>query len=539
LAVDTYRNAESKEQKREMERLIADIKSDFKSEISLNDPKVLKLRKLSGELFTMTNQTQLFEMSKKEKADWNKKVLQLTEETKKLEAEIEEIKANKIFENAFEWRFEFPEVLNDDGDFVGFDVVIGNPPYGVLFSNAMKEYLNSNFEGIQQKMFDSFLFFISMGERLLKQNGIKSFIVPNNLIYQMTFEKARLFLIEKFHLVKVVNLGDKVFEDAEVPTCIYVAIKHKNEDYKFDYCDLRDLTDKGKILNFKDFESIKKSSVLSTYSLVFGVNEKYSNVINKVNNNTVKISEIIENASYGIGSGSDKLFRLKRLFCDANNLEKEILSPVYSGGNINRYYIDYQDELIIYTTKDLMIDKYPNILNHLIPFKAKLSQKRETQKGTLPWWCLHWPRNKELYFGDKIVLRQTGDKIVGAIDNKNHFVMDSVMVIKLKKNINLSLGYLLALLNCQLYNFLYDNISKEKGRAFAQVKPQNIKQLPIKVISTDEQKPFIKIVDKIIEAKEQNPSAETKDLENQIDQLVYQLYDLTEEEIAIVEGSNK
>ncbi|MCG9881369.1 MAG: type II restriction endonuclease, partial [Bacteroidia bacterium] len=106
MAVDTYRNAKSKEQKREMERLIADIKSDFRSEISSNDPKVLKLRKLSGELFQLTNQVQLFERNKKEKADWNKKVAQLTEETKTLETEIEEIKANKIFENAFEWRFE-------------------------------------------------------------------------------------------------------------------------------------------------------------------------------------------------------------------------------------------------------------------------------------------------------------------------------------------------------------------------------------------------------------------------------------------------
>src|SRR5680860_824142 len=129
ISVDTYRNAESKEQKREMERLIADIKSDFRSEISLNDPKVKRLRKLSGELFLMTQQQQLFEMSKKEKAAWNKRVAKLTEDTKKLETEIEEIKANKIFENAFEWRFEFPEVLNDDGDFVGFDLIIGNPPY--------------------------------------------------------------------------------------------------------------------------------------------------------------------------------------------------------------------------------------------------------------------------------------------------------------------------------------------------------------------------------------------------------------------------
>src|SRR5690606_16967593 len=129
IAVDTYRNAESKEQKREMERLIADIKSDFRSEISSNDPKVKRVGKLSSELFQMTQHQQLFEMSKKEKAAWNKKVAKLTEETNKLETEIEAIKANKIFENAFEWRFEFPEVLNDDGEFVGFDVVIGNPPY--------------------------------------------------------------------------------------------------------------------------------------------------------------------------------------------------------------------------------------------------------------------------------------------------------------------------------------------------------------------------------------------------------------------------
>jgi adenine-specific DNA-methyltransferase len=126
LAVDTYRNAQSKEQKREMERLINEIKTNFRSEISQNDPKVKRLRALNGELFTMTNQGQLFELSKKEKAEWNAKVTKITADTQKLETEIEEIKSNKIYENAFEWRFEFPEVLDDNGDFVGFDVVIGN-----------------------------------------------------------------------------------------------------------------------------------------------------------------------------------------------------------------------------------------------------------------------------------------------------------------------------------------------------------------------------------------------------------------------------
>src|SRR5690554_278837 len=179
IAVDTYRNAQSKEQKREMEKLITDIKSDFRSEISLNDPKVKKLWKLSGELFQMTQQQQLFEMAKKEKAAWNKKVEKLTEDTKKLETEIEEIKANKIFENAFEWRFEFPEVLNDEGDFVGFDVIIGNPPYLQLsktegITKEYKNYLLETYETSGGRL-NTFIFFIHLSNRILHPNGFLNF----------------------------------------------------------------------------------------------------------------------------------------------------------------------------------------------------------------------------------------------------------------------------------------------------------------------------------------------------------------------------
>jgi methylase of polypeptide subunit release factors len=116
----------------------------------------------------LINQVQIFEMSKKEKADWNKKVLQLTEESKKLETEIEEIKANKIFENAFEWRFEFPEVLNDDGDFVGFDVVIGNPPYGVSIKDKTeRDYLISNLLKVPD--FEIYYWFINKAKHNLVQ----------------------------------------------------------------------------------------------------------------------------------------------------------------------------------------------------------------------------------------------------------------------------------------------------------------------------------------------------------------------------------
>jgi adenine-specific DNA-methyltransferase len=196
-AVDTYRNAKSKEQKREMERLIADIKSDFRSEISLNDPKAKKLYNLNGELTILTTQYSLFEMSKKEQTDWNKKVQQLTDETKKLEAEIEEIKANKIFENAFEWRFEFPEVLNDDGDFVGFDVVIGNPPYirQEEFTN-IKDYLKLKFS-IFNSIADLLTYFVELGYNLMGKNGTFLFIISNKFSRANYGQTMREFLLKK------------------------------------------------------------------------------------------------------------------------------------------------------------------------------------------------------------------------------------------------------------------------------------------------------------------------------------------------------
>ena len=111
----TYRNAQSKEEKREMEKLIAQIKNDFESDVAANDKRVLKLNKAKGELFALTTQTTLFDRTKAEKTTWDKQVKTLTDNIFSLETELEGIRSNKIYENAFEWRFEFPEVLNEEG----------------------------------------------------------------------------------------------------------------------------------------------------------------------------------------------------------------------------------------------------------------------------------------------------------------------------------------------------------------------------------------------------------------------------------------
>ena len=231
IAVDTYRNAQNKEQKREMEKLIVDIKNDFRSEISLNDPKVKKLKKLQGEIFGMTNQTQMFELTKREKTAWNKKLKKLTDESKKLETTIEEIKNNKIFEEAFEWRFEFPEVLDDNGDFVGFDAIIGNPPYVAVsgIPKDQREYIFSFYKNASSRI-DLFGLFTEFGLSLLSSKGLLTYIIPMQLLKNSAFAKIRENLITNSSIHKINYVGSDVFEDVSNDTIIIEYEKEKPKE---------------------------------------------------------------------------------------------------------------------------------------------------------------------------------------------------------------------------------------------------------------------------------------------------------------------
>jgi very-short-patch-repair endonuclease len=186
IAVDTYRNAENKTEKREMERLIEAIKSDFRSEITKNDPKIKKKNALAGELYNLTMQTGLFAESEAEKKKRTARIEKIEDELNKLETEIEEIKANKIFENAFEWRFEFPEVLNQEGDFVGFDVVIGNPPYGVKFENTEKDFFKNIFNEVHVRTPESYNYFVRQFSIISKKTALCCLIIPSSFLNQIT-----------------------------------------------------------------------------------------------------------------------------------------------------------------------------------------------------------------------------------------------------------------------------------------------------------------------------------------------------------------
>ena len=283
LAIATYRNAQSKEQKREMEKLILTIKQDFTSEIRKNDPLKTRLDKLANELYNRFTGNFLFEPESsygKKSKDLERKRKQeqekLEKEIKVLTHKMEEIKNNKIFENAFEWRFEFPEVLNENGDFVGFDVVIGNPPY--LTGSSFRElhsFLQSNYTTAEYQL-DLYTFFIELSQIILKNNGFMSLITPNSWLKNIRMINTRRFILNNLNLISINPNISSAFEEAHVDTLIFIAFKDKLNS-NISTCNVWYFDDKG---TYRQRHIIEQSRFCNNDGLVFDI---------EANNQTKKI----------------------------------------------------------------------------------------------------------------------------------------------------------------------------------------------------------------------------------------------------------
>ena len=510
IAVDTYRNAESKEQKREMEKLIADIKSDFRSEISLNDPKVKKLRKLSGELFQITQQTQLFEMGKKEKADWNKKVTQLTEETQKLETEIEEIKANKIFENAFEWRFEFPEVLNDNGDFVGFDVVIGNPPYGVsIKEKTEREYLITNLSKVPD--YEIYYWFINKGHHILKQKGIISYIIPNTILFNVFAQSYRLNLFNNWTLNEILDCTNlNIFEDATVRNIIFQFTKDERKKNTLGYKNTSDVENFENLVNRKKFIITKETaeSNIKNWGLVFKLDKATLLLIEKIKGKKVRLIELFPETSQGLIAydkyqGQSAEIIKNRAYHHLSNPQSKFKQWLY-GEDITRYSVKWNGKEYI--------DYCKGIAN---------------------------PRDPKFFYGKRILIREiTNPSVFTAITTEEQYNDPAIIIVKENPQ-SFVLECLLAIFNSKLATFYHFNSSPKATKgAFPKILVYDVNNFPLpKNIDKKTQEAIKTLVDQILKDKSRDSSANTTDLENKIDQLVYQLYDLTEEEIRIIENS--
>ncbi len=502
-AVNTYRNAQNKEQKREMERYIDEIKNNFRSEIARNDPKIKRLSKLKGDLVNLTKQTNLFQMSKKEKSDLKKEETKLTKDINKLEEDIENIKNNKIYINAFEWRFEFPEVLDDKGVFIGFDVVIGNPPYGVKLSEFQIEFYKNTYKSIIGHAEVYYMFIELALDKILGQKKTLSYIIPNAWLSNKYAFGVRKLILEHHMPLEIINFNQKViFEDAQVETSI-ISIKKA--------IGLEIITVGQDLINKYDFQP---SNWLSDDNLIinFSENRKTQSILEKVNKSITRLYEFLDISNgckpYQAGYGKN---------LNGNTLTKEDVK--------NRIY---------HSKIKLSDDYYPELKGkHIQPYFTK--QPNEFIK----WgdWLMS-PKDYHYYFQPKILIRQIiGDGFICSIDKSNAIADQSLYVAVPFKESNIDLHSYLAILNSRLYGFFFRKFYSEEDDLFPKIKVNELKRLPYKLPDEGTEKKLVDLAKQIISQKEKDLSLDTTNIERQIDKMVYELYDLTEEEIEIVEGS--
>ena len=399
--------------------------------------------------------------------------------------------AHQIWEEKrfFHWEIEFPEIFFDrhgrhKGEAAGFDAVVGNPPWGAGLDFATKGYLAQFYREVHQRTPDTAKYFIGLALRQVAEDGMVGLIVPNNLLFEHEFTRTRELLLTQAQLVGVVNLGDDVFPDAVTPSCT-VVFRNCVLSETITILDLRHIA-KEPIhpdLNTFDGAQIDPSELLRVPGYTFQSTASAIHLLSKCFSSSLVLGDISREVAAGISTGGNSVFLLSRDRATELSLEDEALHPILIGADILPYYVpEDTGQVIIYTNKDFDSSRHPHIMEYLAPYKERLSQKRETRKGLIPWYSLHWPRYPALFDSPKIIFRQTSDTLIAAIDPYGCYILNSLLVVHLAHGCQFLQEYMLALLNSKLLRYIYNQIVQEESRVFAEVKPVNLRKLPIRRI---------------------------------------------------------
>ena len=554
FTLDSYRNlvmdyTEEHSDKDGLRNKINEIKNCFKTTLAIGD---IKKRQLAESKVIDYETVTLFG---KRKADEDPVgYANAKAALRKLKEKESEILNNKKYENSFEWRFEYPQLLDSDGNFVGFDIVIANPPYikeGRMSKAFFEPYKDSPY--YKGKM-DIWYLFACNGLDLLNKNGILCFIATNNWVTSFGASKLRNKVIKETRISNIVDFGAvMMFESASIQTMIMLFHKDSvTDDYSFDY---RRLTaykatekDAAAILSKTAKEAeyfsptirranfIDKSITFSRSADIIGQIESLGNRIflqNKELTNGIHPhfdfinKKLAEKYNLKIGEG---VFGLNIFEVDNLNLtEKELqfLKPYYnSSDSVYRYYLGSTDLRIIYTTSSFKnpnsMDNYPHLKMHLDKYQNVITSDNKP-------YGLHRSRVEKFFKGEKIVaLRKCADRPLFAYANGEHYMSATFYVIKTDR---VNMKYLTGLLNSRLIEFWLKNKGKMQGANY-QLDKEPLMQIPIAVPDRETQELIAKLVDIIIllkSSKQRASNLVTNDyLANEfshiIDGCVYEIY---------------
>lgn len=464
----------------------------------------------------------------------------------------------------FEWRFEFPEILDDDGNFKGFDLIIGNPPY---IKEAENKELFTNTKKLRtyQGKMDIWYHFVGRGFDILKNNGYLAFIATNNWVTNSGAKKLRNIVLEESQILSLVDFSSfMVFDSASIQTMIMSFQKIKPpKNYEFHFAKIttqtpiyedalsllkNEKTQNNEILKInltpKKFIDKTLNFTKSDYEELFNKIQKYGKfyleerevaqgIVYPQENINKKSLEILGNNFY-LGQGIQKLTNEEVENLNLLKNEKILLKPIFESDNIQKYFVKrYNYFWVIYTNSSFKnpnsMDNYPNLKKHLDKFKKVITSDNKP-------YGLHRARDEKFFTGSPriVALRKcVGEPKFSYVDF-DCYVSATFYVIKTQR---INVKYLTAILNSKLIAFWLKHKGKMQGNNY-QIDKEPLLNIPIVTINSKNQKiadEFINLVDEILKAKEQDKNANTQELENKINSLVYKLYNLTEDEIKIIE----
>ncbi len=458
---------------------------------------------------------------------------------------------NERYANALEWRFEFPEVLDDEGDFLGFDCIIGNPPY--IRQEQIKDIkplLQKQYQDFYNSTADIYTYFFALSYHLLKEKGFNAFITSNKYARAKYGAKLRELLLKKTTIVSYMELNAlKVFESATVDTNIMSFIKQEPpKESRFNYYEPTP-NDKSNLKNARSLPM--KQNALSTESFIFA-NASFLDLRDKMESVGTPLKDWDIQINYGIKTGANEAFIIttekREEILNACKTQEErkcteaLIKPILRGKDIKRYSYEWASLWVIATFPSLKldIDDYPSLKTYLSQFRPRIDQSGE--KGCRKKTSNQWFETQDTiayhedFEKEKIVWASVG--FVEYCMTPGLFILDTNYFFEVSKFGNTK-NYLLGLLNSKLLTFWLKAKNTPLGDmgAYRNYK-YNIMELPMVKITAKNKKladKIIVLVDKILALKKKDPKANTQELEKEIDALVYQLYNLTDEEIKIIE----
>ena len=452
---------------------------------------------------------------------------------------------------AVEWRIDFADVILNGG----FDVVISNPPYVQLERNGGE--LANLYRSVGYTTFaargDIYQLFYERGCQLLKpDHGLLAYITSNSWQKAAYGKTTRRFFDENHAPILLVEMGKDVFDEATVDTSVLL-LRHGQHGHKgampFPAVDVDKLDDDNFPPAAQQWGSILPSGELPWSILV----ETEQSTMTKMKSCGTPLKDWNVKINYGIKTGYNKAFiiddQTRAKLIDSDSKSDELIKPIIRGRDVRRYQANWAHLWIIVTkfgSHSNLQKEYPALYEHLAQHEQKLrargqckyTRAKKTNQNVGYDGQHHWleldnnPSDEylETFYKEKLVWMDLTDQGRFAYEDSQMFCVNTVFIMTGR-----ALKYLCAVLNSKLITWFMSNTALNSGMGVTRWIGHTVEQIPVPEVSEEHQRPFVDLVDQILDAKTADSSADTSDAEADIDQLVYHLYGLTDSEIKAVE----